>query len=630
LRTIRILALIAVLLGCPGPVLGQAAFNELKAVAVIPGSFPPDFMVDEAGNHVGFALDVMDRVARLAGVKIIYQVLDSWDEVDRALAAGEADLTPIIGLTPERRKILDFTPPLATSNLAVFVRAGTEGIQSVGDLKSRRVGVAGLEAQKQLLQRQPGIETVVLPSPDRALYQLLSGGVDALTYPTTVLIHQARADRVEDQIKTVGQPLEEIKQAIAVRKGNKALLGLVKLAANEFISSPDYNEIYKKWYGKALPFWTVSRAFWTMGLLAAAVLVVAALWHYGTLIGLNRNLRENIGARAEAERSLEAERQRLFNLLDGLPAYIYLLAPDSTIRFANGYFRERFGRPEGKRCHEIFLDREKACSLCDLSGIPDLPEPYGERTWADAQGRTYQAYHYPFIDVDGSPLTLEFGIDVTELKKAEEQIRLSLAEKEVLLREIHHRVKNNMQVISSLIWLQSAKMDNPQVEEALMESHNRIKSMALIHESLYQSKNLSEIDLDDFIHSLVRDLSQALTPTKSRITFLIEAQGVRLGIDQALPCGLIINELVTNSLKYAFPDDRPGRIRISAVRSLEGAMELTVEDDGVGLPQGFEPAGSESLGFQLVTRLAELQLDGSWNVEAGMGTRVTIRWPLAA
>lgn len=208
--------------------------------------------------------------------------------------------------------------------------------------------------------------------------------------------------------------------------------------------------------------------------------------------------------------------------------------------------------------------------------------------------------------------------DITEKKRAEEQIKASVREKEVLLREIHHRVRNNMQVISSLLNLQSAHIKERQYKEILKEVQDRIRSMALVHEKLYQSENLANIDSNEYITSIVRGLYRSYEVTADRVTLVIEVEDVPLGVDAAIPCGLIINELVSNSLKHAFPD-RKGEIRITFC-SIDGAVELTVADNGVGIPEYIDFRNTESLGLDLVTTLVEHQLGGEITLDRSRGT----------
>ena len=221
-----------------------------------------------------------------------------------------------------------------------------------------------------------------------------------------------------------------------------------------------------------------------------------------------------------------------------------------------------------------------------------------------------------------SDLTREIG----ERKSAEEKLRASLAEKEVLLREIHHRVKNNLQIISSLLDLQFSKTDDEETLLALRSSQDRINSMALVHEKLYRTSDISRIDFAGYVESLIGHLSGSHMTDPEQISVRMEIADVKLPIDKAIPCGLIINELVSNSLKHAFPEGRKGSVAIRLHADDRGVVTLAVADDGVGLPPGMDFRNTDSMGLQLVNMLTS-QLHGEISFSGGEGTAFTITFP---
>jgi len=209
--------------------------------------------------------------------------------------------------------------------------------------------------------------------------------------------------------------------------------------------------------------------------------------------------------------------------------------------------------------------------------------------------------------------------DITYRKIMEEKIRESLEEKGLLLREIHHRVKNNLQIIISLFNLQSHYINDKKAFEALKEGQDRIKSMALIHERFYQNEGLSRIDFDDYIRRLVENLFMSFNIQPERIIQHIEAEKISLDIDTAVPCGLIINELVSNTLKHAFSETEKGDLYITFKRISDSVLQLKVSDTGKGVPDDFEFEEVDSLGMQLISALTS-QLDGKMVLEKGIGT----------
>jgi PAS domain S-box-containing protein len=220
---------------------------------------------------------------------------------------------------------------------------------------------------------------------------------------------------------------------------------------------------------------------------------------------------------------------------------------------------------------------------------------------------------------DGDRRRLVLMQDVTERRTAEERIRTSLREKEVLLKEVHHRVKNNLQIISSLLNLQSKYIKDDQALEMFKESRNRIRSMTLIHEKLYRSKDLANIDVAEYIQNLSSNLFRSYSA--GRISLKTQVDDILLGVDTAIPCGLIINELVSNSLKHAFPD-KQGEILVNLHRD-NGKFTLIVRDDGVGFPEHVDFRNTDSLGLQLVCTLTD-QLDGEIELNRGGGTEFRI------
>ncbi|NJD76766.1 MAG: PAS domain S-box protein [Candidatus Methanoperedens sp.] len=288
----------------------------------------------------------------------------------------------------------------------------------------------------------------------------------------------------------------------------------------------------------------------------------------------------------------------------------------------------------GKKCFEIIHKQGIPCTF------PDNICPVAETT---RTGKFSMAEHIhynrdgtkEYVEVSTSPIKNENGEviqvvhiakDITERKRAEEKIMASLKEKEILLREIHHRVKNNMQIISSLLRLQSENVKNEEYLEIFKDSYNRIRTMSLVHEKLYQSRDFTNINFKDYIHDLVGSIYQSHFIDKNVIKLNMNIETVSLGIDIAIPCGLIINELVTNSLKYAFPQGRNGEIGIILFRIGENRFELVVSDNGISIPQNIDFRKTETLGLRLVSMLAEDQLLGEISLDRSKGTEFKIRF----
>ncbi len=223
-------------------------------------------------------------------------------------------------------------------------------------------------------------------------------------------------------------------------------------------------------------------------------------------------------------------------------------------------------------------------------------------------------------------LVKPYSLLFRNLKLRETELEVSLKEKEVLLREVHHRVKNNLQIITSFLRLQAAKIEDVQYARMFQESQNRIKSMALIHEMLYKTKRLSEFDFKTYIHNLTQSLMRSHAVDARNILLKLKIVDAHLDLDRAITCGIILNELISNALTHAFPGKHQGQIDISFDRNDEKEIELKVSDNGIGIPQGYDFKASKSLGLRLITILAEDQLEGNIDLKRENGTQFTIRF----
>ena len=233
------------------------------------------------------------------------------------------------------------------------------------------------------------------------------------------------------------------------------------------------------------------------------------------------------------------------------------------------------------------------------------------------------------MPVNGELFVIAIIRDIMERKQAEAQIRASLQEKEVMLKEIHHRVKNNLQIISSLLKLQAGYIEDSQTLTVLQESQNRVRAMALVHEMLYQSQDLSSVNFAKYLEQLVSHLRKAYSGSSSVVPIHLAIESVHLELDTAVSCGLVVNELVSNALKYAFPANLSyqGEIQVRLQLDEQGQILLSVHDNGVGFPPELDFRQTETLGLQLVNILVEDELDGTILLERSQGTSFIITLP---
>jgi PAS domain S-box-containing protein len=333
-----------------------------------------------------------------------------------------------------------------------------------------------------------------------------------------------------------------------------------------------------------------------------------------------------------AYRDLRDHEQLLQAVVDHSSAVIYVKDLQGRFLLVNRRFAELFHvdpkAAQGRTDYD-FLPAEFADDLRDFDrrviAAGEVRE--AEETVPHDDGlHTYISIKCPLIDASGQAYAVcGISTDITERKRIEEATRLSLREKEALLKEVHHRVKNNLQIISSLLALQSRHVAASSVQEVLAESQSRVRSMALVHEALYRSPSLADVELAPYIESLCAHLYRSYGIDSRRIALRISIPELTLDLDRAIPCGLLVNELVSNALKHAFPLDRTGAISVELVVEPGVAYRLVVADDGVGLPDDLVVHDAPSLGLQLVASLAD-QLRGTLDVESarGRGTAIAI------
>lgn len=353
---------------------------------------------------------------------------------------------------------------------------------------------------------------------------------------------------------------------------------------------------------------------------------------------INQQLKQEISQHQQSKDALWESEVLYRQMVETASEGIWILDVENQITFANCKMADMLGyRVSEIIGHSLFqfMDQEWIQLIQSRlsNGTLDQPEQYDCKLLRRDGSELWVIFStQPISDIEGG-LTGSLGMmmDITERKHAEELLKASLQEKEILLKEIHHRVKNNLLVVSSLLEFQTEYIHNPDIVRMFEESQNRIYSMALIHEQLYRSTNLAQVNFEDYLKSLVKNLSESyhissfLDVGTHKINFQFNTEPVHLTIESAHPCGLIVNELISNALKYAFPNNGSGTISLSLYQEPSQEIVLTVKDDGVGVADNIDFRATESLGLQLVCTLTD-QLEGSIELDRSHGTAFHLRF----
>jgi PAS domain S-box-containing protein len=355
---------------------------------------------------------------------------------------------------------------------------------------------------------------------------------------------------------------------------------------------------------------------------------------------LNQHLRTEVEERTRAEEAHRVSEERLALALTGADLGLW----DHDLKTDLAYYDRRWAEMLGHSCEEIrpdissWLTRIHPDDLVSvrqaldshLEGLTSLYESEhrlrtgtGDWKWVLSRGKVVQR------GSNGTPLRMTgTHLDITEAKQAQEKMRASLEEKEVLLREIHHRVKNNLQVMSSLLSLQRRHVTDGPSRLGFLDTENRVRSMALVHEQLYQAGNMAKLEVAEYISRLLRHLAASFGDVSDGVAWDTDVEAVSFEVNTAVPLGFIITELVSNCLKHAFPGHRKGVVRVSLKKTESDRLELVVADNGVGVPSGIDFNRTQSLGLRLVKIFVD-QLGGEIEAKGDDGTSVKVTFGMS-
>ena len=345
----------------------------------------------------------------------------------------------------------------------------------------------------------------------------------------------------------------------------------------------------------------------------------------------DRQLREET---ARAGQALRASELRFYSFMNNNPALALIKDEAGRILYVNNTCEQMWGMTPaeclGKTNHELWpaevAENLRASDLKVFSGR-EASRTMEEIILRGRAARQMLSFRFPFTEADGQRLLGVVSFDITEQVRTQKALADALSAKELLLKEVHHRVKNNLQIISSLLAMQAESLADLAAAKALRESQERVQCMALIHERLNGDDQPDRLDFAGYIETLARDLFYSYGADSSLVQLRFDLEPVWLGLRQAIPCGLILNELLTNAFKYAFPGGRAGEIVVSLHCAEGDRINLGVRDNGVGLPEGWDRRASKSLGLRIVDILSsQIDADALWGAGENGGTVFSLRF----
>lgn len=437
---LRLFFVFSFLVCCPLPALaGDVPARSLTAA--IPLDSPPTYFRDpKTGKAAGFAVEVMDRLARDAGMEVHYLFKESWSGIIDAMTAGKVDVAPGMGLSPDRVEKLLFTASIDTFPVSLFVREEDNTI--TGLRQGLTVGAVRGSVAEELLGKVAGVDIVSFDGFAEGLFALLAGRVDAFSCPRPTLLQLARETRLEGRIKVVGQPLTEIRRAIAVRGDAAALHAELDRAVAGFVNTREYRDIYLKWYGRPTPFWTPGRVLLATGAVLVVMAVCMALWRHFSLLRVNRSLLESILLRERTEEALRLSEARFHTLFDQSGDAIFLVdGQEGRFRDANLAACQRYGfsREEflGMAVADLVI-QEEGVLVQERLGLLRTEGGAVFETWHRTKdGRLIPTeVNARLISLGEETLVLSACRDLSERRKAQEQLAAEKEQLAVTLRSI--------------------------------------------------------------------------------------------------------------------------------------------------------------------------------------------------
>ena len=321
--------------------------NSRNIIAAIPRSWPPDYSVDNYGNPSGFAIDIMNAVADQIGYSVEYRIAPNFPEATKMFDAGKADVIPLGGITAERLKTSTFTAPVETFHLSIITRKSTHNLNRQDRFRGLRIGVVRNNIGEKFMNKHKDAILVVHEDIQKALFSLLSGREEAIIFPRSVIMRLAHQIGVDGQIKVSGPPLLEIKRAIRIHNRRPELAKVLVPVVENFVHSPQYHQIYLKWYGTNQVFWTAEHIGWAVGAIIIGVLVLMAGWRYASVFILNKELRNAIALREQAEKQSTDQTRILKTTIDAMAQGFVAYDADLRLISFNQRFEKQFNFPKG-------------------------------------------------------------------------------------------------------------------------------------------------------------------------------------------------------------------------------------------------------------------------------------------
>lgn len=619
-RVARRAVIFAIALFVTGAALAGAAPARESITVMSDDNYAPYVFLGPNGSVQGILVDQWKAWEKATGIRVDFKAM-SWSLAQAAFNRGEADVLDTVFVTDERKKLYAFSKPYARIEVPIFMHKTITGIAGAGDLRGFKVAVKHGDAAVEALSME-GVRDLVTYRSYEAIVEAAAREdirIFCIDAPPAYYYLNKRGIGADYRVAFV---LNHGEFHRAVLKGNEGILAVVEQGFS-IIPTATFDEIDRKWMGTVLPRSVDLRLAGAIGaaVLALMLLLVASSWE------LRRRVTRATSNLKEKVRLLESSEAKNRAFIAVLPDLFFTIGADGRFIEFNTSRPELLALPPqafiGKHIDEIGFPAESVEQLkrgMKRALEESLMTSYEYTLEHDGVTSAYEGRIVPI----GTDRILLVVRDITENRTREDRLRISLLEKEILLKEIHHRVKNNMQVISSLIQLQSYSIRDETDKELLRETQARIRAMATVHELLYESQDFSSIYADRYLGSIVEELS--LGYDAGSVT--CEVQPVQVDIDTAVPLGLIANELIINAIKYAYDPGVRGPIRVM-LRQEGAAIVFSVSDDGKGLPAGVDPDTAETMGLTLVRSLTR-QLRGTVSFGGGPGFRAEARFAALA